>query len=160
MLILVEGADGSGKSELVKQLNKLGFKTMLAPDRNGDARKIQWERLCLEYDNLVVERSFISELVYRTFDTETPAFTLQDIVRWIPYCKVIYCETSRQFDDSMARGETNIVTRSDNDELCNLYRFYLKMFEQFAGTKVFFYDWYVQNIYDVVEFIGGKNGIR
>lgn len=158
MLILVEGADGSGKTKLVENLKKRGFKVEPTIPRNLSSQGMRWNFLCLKSCELgrrhiIVDRSFISELVYRTFDGGKPYMSIADMGQCLRLCKIIYCETDTQYKDSMNRGEDNIVDEVSADKIKRLYRFYINMFQQFDKVPVFVYNWKKTDISEVSDFI-------
>ena len=158
MLILVEGADGSGKTKLVENLARRGFKVEPTIPNNLSNQGMRWNFMCLKSceigrRHIIVDRSFISELVYRTFDGGKPYMSIADMAQCLKLCKIIYCETDTQFDDSIKRGEDNIVDRQSAEQIKRLYRFYINMFQQFDKVPVFRYNWKRTDIADVSEFI-------
>lgn len=165
MLILVEGADGSGKTTLVESLRKRGFKVVKPIDRELSSQDVRWTYLCLDsvqggMTNHIVDRSFISELVYRTFDGKEPTISLISICILLKHCKIIYCKTDSQYEDSIARGEDNITTKEASEQISKLYDLFIEMFKQFEKVPVFYYDWRRSNLDEVSVFIKSKNQRR
>ena len=76
MLILVEGGDGSGKSTLVETLRKFNFKIAKPAALQNKHQFEYYERLALQSiyaeQNVILDRSFLSELVYRIYDKKKP----------------------------------------------------------------------------------------
>ena len=109
MLIIVEGGDGSGKSTLVQKLKTFNFKIEKPAALNNRHQFEYYERLALQSiyneENVILDRSFISELVYRVYDKKKPKLKLSEMFALLKYCKIILCETGTQFQDSLKRGE-------------------------------------------------------
>ena len=165
MLILVEGADGSGKTTLVESLRKRGFKVVKPVERCLSDQEIRWTYLCLNsvhggMTNHIVDRGFISELVYRTFDGRPPTISLTSICVLLKQCKIIYCKTESQYEDSIQRGEDNITRKEDAEQISKLYDLFITLFEQFEKVPVFRYNWRRSNLNDVSVFIKSKNQRR
>ena len=157
MLILVEGADGSGKSYLVNQLYEKGFAI----------QKVQWQQAfdfrkagnhCWYGDiNLVEDRSPITDIVYRLFDGNKPdrVENIDDIFEWINQygVKIIYCKTNSAYVDSMRRGEENISKFEDHCEISKIYDVVMGLIKREFPKAIFDYDHSKQNINDVLNFI-------
>ena len=158
MLILVEGADGSGKTTLVTQLKQRGYKVISSVDRSLSSQDMRWKFAALHscetaMKHCIMDRSFISELVYRTFDGEKPVISLSAMCNTLKFCKIILCETDTQYEDSIRRGEDNIISREQADKIQELYNFYVNMFEKFDGVPVYRYNWKKNTVADVSSFI-------
>ncbi len=157
MLILVEGADGSGKSYLVNQLYEKGFAI----------QKVQWQQdfdfaeaaeKCWSGDiNLVEDRSPITDIVYRIFDGRKPDRTenIDDIFYWIKQygIKIIYCKTNTAYTDSMRRGEENISKFEDHCEISKIYDVVIGLIKRDFPKVILEYDHNKQNIDDALRFI-------
>lgn len=159
MLVLIEGVDGSGKTTLVNQLHKLGYHTVnMNKFRGIEQQYFLYKDLNnlseLQTDNvMILDRSFISELVYRCIDLKQPDISLKDIASLLSACKIIFCTSNTAFDDSIARGETNIVDKNVSERLENLYNIFGTMISLFTNCKTYTYDWKHQRVDDVVKFI-------
>lgn len=157
MLILVEGADGSGKSYLVNQLYEKGFAV----------QKVQWGQnfnfrsaayYCWHDNiNLVEDRSPITDIVYRIFDEQKPDRTenIDDIFEWINSfgVKIIYCKTKNSYTDSIRRGEENITSFQDHCEISKIYDIVMAIIKRKYPSAVLEYDHSKQNVNDVLKFI-------
>jgi midasin (ATPase involved in ribosome maturation) len=70
-LIVIEGADGVGKSSICEVLSqKLGYPIMKMPETNGDIERFSmfYRQLIAKIDNvMILDRFFPSSLVYGTF---------------------------------------------------------------------------------------------
>ena len=157
MLILVEGADGSGKSYLVSELYNKGFAI----------QKVKWNQNfnyknaannCYYYDiNLVEDRSPITDIVYRIFDGNKPDRTenIDDILEWIKRfnVKIIYCKTKTSYTDSINRGEENITSFQDHCEISKIYDVVMAIIKRDYPSAVLEYDHSKQNVNDVLKFI-------
>ena len=164
MLIILEGGDGSGKTTLCKQLVEAG----------AVANKIEYG--CKDYFNKyndlinenvynVLDRSFITDLVYRLNDNK--ARDVADLSGMsiildalYPYPILIHCETETSFEDSMKRGEDNITNKEDAECIKVIYNLICKMIKKFTKTSVLKYNWKVNNVNDVIRFINSKSDYK
>lgn len=153
MLVLLEGADGSGKTTLCKQLKEFGFNVEVAVDRTDTNLYEQWLKLINKGD-AIIDRSFITELVYRTVDgKETGDLNLEQMCYLLKYCKIILCDTDSAFEDSIKRGENNIVDKETATKIKDTYKLILTMLSKFTKAEVFTYNWKKQKFRDVINFI-------
>lgn len=164
MLIILEGGDGSGKTTLCKQLVEAG----------AVANKIEYG--CKDYFNKyndlinenvynVVDRSFITDLVYRLNDNKTRDVADLSGMSIIldalyPYPILIHCETETSFEDGMKRGEDNITNKEDAECIKVIYNLICKMIKKFTKTSVLKYNWKVNNVNDVIRFINSKSDYK
>ena len=161
MLIIVEGGDGSGKSTLVQKLKTFNFKIEKPAALNNRHQFEYYERLALQSiyneENVILDRSFISELVYRVYDKKKPHLKLSEMFALLKYCKIILCETGTQFQDALERGEDNITTEEDSIQIKMLYRHYISLMEQFENVPVLRYNWQKDKMIKVISFINQTN---
>ena len=161
MLIIVEGGDGSGKSTLVQKLKTFNFKIEKPAALNNRHQFEYYERLALQSiyneENVILDRSFISELVYRVFDKKKPRLKLSEMFALLKYCKIILCETGTQFQDALKRGEDNITNEEDSIQIKMLYRHYISLMEQFENVPVLRYNWQKDKMIKVISFINQNN---
>ena len=68
MLIIVEGGDGSGKSTLCKQLSELDNTDVVRFERGAQVSLTDYIELAMSTYNYVLDRSFITDIVYRILD--------------------------------------------------------------------------------------------
>lgn len=154
MIILIEGPDGSGKSTLIKQLRAKGFVECNEIPRNWPFQyyfyRDFFEKIVDDYDeNVIIDRSFISEMVYRIVKKDRAAnITLGEINRLLTAypVKVIYCKTDSAFKDAMARGENYITTSEEHEYLTCVYDIIIDLIRQFANVEVINYNWKTDNI--------------
>lgn len=165
MLVILEGADGSGKTTLMQQLLEKGFtckKTLRGENR---------ERLMRLYNEtmssnslIVIDRSFISDIVYRcNDDLPREGLDANEAIQILDKgCRIVYCKTDSQYDDSIRRGEDNITSYSKSEQISKTYDLFMTFAKKYTNTKVFEYDWHNQTVDDVVDFIleGCTNAIR
>lgn len=155
MLILVEGRDGSGKSTLCDELYNNGLSVIKVPrGHNYEFKEL------LQYAQvhpLVCDRSFITEIVYRIFDGISCDVCLEFISSMLngktAPVRIIYCKTKKDYENSMLRGETNIVKPEDSERIGNIYDIIMRFIDSTTYVKIMPYDWTVQNVNDVLDFI-------
>lgn len=154
MLILLEGVDGSGKTTLCNQLKEKGFVCEAPIDRLERFSYAKWMELAKRRDVTIVDRSFITELVYRTMDgKERGTMSLKKMCNVLPFCKIVLCETDTAFEDSILRGEDNITSKRISKQIQNVYQIITAMLSKFTSVKTFTYDWKHQTVNDVIKFI-------
>ena len=165
MLILIEGVDGSGKSTLCKQLEEKGYK-IYKDERDFDAN-----RLCAVQNmwsspvKYVCDRSFVTDIIYRTvYGGKHGPTSFNKAIKFLDQnyrkdsCKVIYCNSLTAFEDSMKRGEDNVMTASESVMLRRHYESFLNICNEWLKLDVMRYDWHYDNVDDAIKFIeGGKN---
>lgn len=159
MIILIEGADGSGKSTLLNRLSEIGFKTMTAPIPNRNMYE-KWNKLVYNSiyygENYIFDRSFISEIIYRVIDGRNSYISLGQVCELLKFSKIILCETATQFEDSIARGETNITTIENAELIRHKYRDFIKMVNKLEKVPYIVYNWKVDSISKAIHFINNK----
>lgn len=158
MLILVEGVDGSGKSELCKQLKAEGYKVIQAngtrylPDQYRFYNEVVNQA---QFYNIVSDRSFISDIIYRMQDkTAKPYMTLSEVWIVITRCKIIHCHTSNAFTKAQERGEDEVTDRNVHKQLGEYYNTFMTMLKTY-GIPVCDYDYHKDHFGKVIEFIEG-----
>ena len=159
MIILIEGADGSGKSTLLNRLSEIGFKTMTAPIPNRNMYE-KWNKLVYNSiyygENYIFDRSFISEIIYRVIDGRNSYISLGQVCELLKFSKIILCETPTQFEDSIARSETNITTIENAELIRHKYRDFVKMVNKLEKVPYIVYNWKVDSISKAIHFINNK----
>ena len=154
MLILLEGVDGSGKTTLCNQLKERGLIVEPPVDRLEQFPYSKWFELSQKRDVTIVDRSFITELVYRTIDGKPKGkMTLKEMCAVLQFCKIVLCETDSAFEDSMVRGEDNITNKETSKQIQQVYQIITTMLSKFNSVKSFTYDWKHQTVDDVLKFI-------
>lgn len=158
MLVFVEGVDGSGKTKLVSKLELAGFKVFDAIDRDIPYQYYEWQRL-IDQSSLInkvclVDRSPISELVYRLFDNKEVNISLKSITNLLEEnVKIIYCKQPASFDDALKRGEDNIVNRELHSNIEIVYDVIMSMIDKFTDCKILKYNWREDEIKKVFDFL-------
>lgn len=159
MIILIEGADGSGKSTLLNRLSEICFKTMTAPIPNRNMYE-KWNKLVYNSiyygENYIFDRSFISEIIYRVIDGRNSYISLGQVCELLKFSKIILCETPTQFEDSIARSETNITTIENAELIRHKYRDFIKMVNKLEKVPYIVYNWKVDSISKAIHFINNK----
>lgn len=154
MLILVEGADGSGKTTLVNQLNKY-FPTMRINRGNNHIKELYDNLTCMNED-IVLDRSFITDVVYRLalddgIGTDGINMFYMDCI--LRDSIVIYCKTVTQFDDAKSRGEENITDLKTAQKISRYYDAVMKFINTRTSTRTIKYDWHLDTVEELVSTI-------
>lgn len=154
MLILVEGADGSGKTTLVNQLSEY-FPTMRI-NRGNDHIKEFYDNLTCMNEDIVLDRCFITDVVYRLalddgIGTDGINMFYMDCI--LRDSIVIYCKTVTQYDDAMYRGEDNITDLKTAQTISRHYDAVMKFINTRTSTHVIKYDWHLDTPEDLVSTI-------
>ena len=128
--VYVEGADGTGKTTLVKKLKE-------------------------QYNIDAEDRSFITDIVYRLEDNNLPREnkTLKDIAKLLDNCIIIYCTHPYCFELSMSRGEENITTRERSSKIQYIYMYVMKFIQLYTRATVIQYCWEYDDINNLVKNI-------
>lgn len=123
MLVIFEGADGSGKSCLIKKMLELNssYVQVESPSRTSPTLVQDWERIkeLSKTQTVLVDRSCLTELVYRSvLKDHSLNMSIAEILNSIdtPNTVIVYCESNTSFEDSMTRGE-DYITDSDVHKL-------------------------------------------
>ena len=154
MLILVEGADGSGKTTLVNQLSE--YFPVMRINRSNDHIKEFYDNLTCMNEDIVLDRCFITDLVYRLalddgIGTDGINMFYMDYI--LRDSIVIYCKTVTQFDDAKARGENNITDLKTAQKISKYYDAVMKFINTRTSTHVIKYDWHFDTLEDLVSTI-------
>lgn len=167
MLVIVEGADGSGKTTLVKQLVQNGCVQFSIPgcERSHTlycAMSIMSRNLDTVF---VTDRSFITDMVYRIVDGKNRTdLSLEDALHILKNSLIVFCDNSSAFEDAVKRGEDNIVDKKKHAKIRETYRTIIKLFNKFHDVPYFEYDWHNENVYQVLSIINKykeeRDGVR
>ena len=154
MLILVEGADGSGKTTLVNQLSE--YFPIMRINRGNDHIKEFYDNLTCMNEDIVLDRCFITDVVYRLalddgIGTDGINMFYMDCI--LRDSVVIYCKTVTQFDDAKARGENNITDLKTAQTISKYYDAVMKFINTRTSTHVIKYDWHFDTPEDLVSTI-------
>ena len=151
MIIFVEGCDGSGKSTLIKQLSER-YPVMRIP-RAAENFNL-WNRVISmgKDDFVLMDRSPLTELIYRTWENEHSKFGYFNVLRWLSKGKVIFCKTETAFEDAQNRGEDLVTDKINAKRLSSLYDSMVSMLKT-DHVRVLDYNWQENCLDDVIKFI-------
>lgn len=155
MLVILEGADGSGKTTLAEQLRNKGY-TVFKFARGDNPSYTTMLKFALERDVYVIDRMFITTWVYRILDgqpLDNVDFKWEDMFTLLNISKIVYCKTEKQFERSMQRGEDNITSVEKANKLKSIYDFVFETIKLYGMSTVINYDWTKDNIRKVYKFI-------
>lgn len=154
MLVLVEGVDGSGKTTLVKKLFEKGY-CCKRVFRNGNKEAGNFYKYAYRDGIVVLDRSFISDYVYRQTDLQPREdLDLEGIGSILNgNVAIIHCVNAYHYDDAMERGEDNITDKDTSEWIASLYCDAMKVFALFTSAKIFTYDYHNTTVDQVDKFI-------
>ena len=154
MLVLVEGVDGTGKTTLVRELFERGF-CCKRVFRNDNFEAAKFYNYAYHDGLVILDRSFISDLVYRMVD-ELPKED-QDLASIGNILSgnvlIIHCVNPHHYDEAMARGEDNITDRGLADRINDLYFTFMTMFAKFTNARIVQYDYHTTSVDNIVNEI-------
>lgn len=149
MLVIVEGADGSGKTTLVNKIEEYGYAKkihFLHKDiPNQYTLWLLFMEECASDDKLyVLDRCFLSDWVYRVvMEDGEPYMSLHNIASLLNINNVvyIYCKNERAFEFAKRRGEYYITSEDVHKKVCETYEFVFKTISKFCkNSKVISFD--------------------
>ena len=160
MLILIEGADGSGKSTLCKNLKNEKYNVTFIPRDTKNIYKAY--KKCLKQSKhkiVFIDRSYITDIVYRLARRDCkPSFTNKQIESLLHNTKIVYCKSDEAYNCAIKRGENNITNKLLHNKICKIYDYIMYYIKVFANVEVMNYDWHRMSVDNVIKFIeGGDN---
>lgn len=165
MIYLIEGPDGAGKTTLINKLlsnNSTLQKCDIVPlnwPEQYNMYEYLFVKLVKNYDNVVIDRSFISEIVYRIVKKDRKAninlCEILELLKRFPI-KIIYCKSDTAFEDAMSRGETYITTPIEYKYLTVVYDVIIDLIRQFTDVPVIDYNWKINKLNNLLKEL--KNG--
>ena len=155
MLVIIEGADGTGKTTLVEKLRSEGYVSICIPKNTSCIYGVYMQLIYnSKSTDFVIDRSFITDIVYRLVLDGQPSFNLNEIVCLLSGdMKIIYCTNDNSFNYAKERGENLICKRETHDKICKVYEYVMKFISIFADKKILKYDFEKTNFEDVLRFI-------
>ena len=156
MLVILEGADGSGKTTLSSKLKDKGYE-VIRLSRGNNLSYSCMLKMALEKKVYVFDRMFLSTWVYRILDDEPldkEDYEWNDMLTLLAISKIIYCKTENDFERSIERGEDNITTKDTAVKLQNIYNFVFDTIKLYNMSTVITYDWTKDKLNKVLRFIG------
>lgn len=156
MLVILEGADGSGKTTLAEQLRNKGY-TVFKFARGDNPSYKTMLKFALDKDVYVLDRMFVTSWVYRILDgqpLDKTDFRWDDMFTLLNISKFIYCKTEKQFERSMERGEDNITSVEKAVKLRSIYDFVFATIKLYNISTAITYDWTNDKLNKVLKFIG------
>lgn len=157
MVILLEGADGAGKSTLYKKLQEklpVGYNFIKHLDRDKIGHHFWWKSKIESPYIYVIDRGFVSELIYRPIKNDKiPNISLNEFA---DLCNenlcIIYCKTEREFADMLYRGDDYI----NSEEYPKVERYYdvlMNILKTFTYSNIVDYDWTNDNIDNLIDYL-------
>lgn len=158
MVILLEGADGAGKSTLYEKLkeslSRRGFNFIKHLDRDALGHHLWWKKKIDSPYVYVIDRGFLSEVIYRPIKRDKkPNISLDE---FSDLCTenlcIIYCKTTSQLDDMVNRGD-DYVSVYEYPDIVKAYDVITGVLETFTKVKIYQYDWFNDNYVELIENI-------
>ena len=156
MLIILEGADGSGKTTLANNLQKHGFEVLCRTKSDENFTFAEIRQFQVSSTKYVIDRALLTTWAYRLLNNDTlnsDDFTLSELITLLYFSPVIYCNCNNSYDYAIARGEDNIRTKTKHDKLRAIYNFIFNTIRLYNITTVFEYDFEKNTVEDVIKFI-------
>lgn len=155
MLVIIEGADGTGKTTLIEKLRSKGYVSVCIPKNTsciyGVYKQLIYNSNAVDF---AIDRSFITDIVYRLVLGGQPSFGLNEITDLLSEnMKIIYCTNDNSFNYAKKRGENLICKRETHNKICKVYEYVMKCISIFANKKILKYDFEKTNFEDVLKFI-------
>lgn len=162
MLLIVEGNEGTGKTTLINQLmDKIPFVYVKYPKEVKDTY-LMLNNFARSNQLFVLDRSFISDLVYRRLDHKKGQMTLFQIGRLCDEnehrIKIIFCSNKNAFENAMKRGENNITVDSVHKLLDNEFYSIKNIINCFTEIETLDYDYEYDSVDDVLDFLKRGDG--
>lgn len=156
MVILIEGNEGVGKTSLINALQEHLTFISVKYSKHFMNPYGMFSTMAKSSDLYVVDRGFVSDMVYRAIDGECPHTTLREIVELCERdVKIVFCYNDNAFENAIKRGETNIVSKEVHDKINEYFYFTEKLLRLFTPIETISYDWALDDVTDVVKFIKG-----
>lgn len=159
MLLIIEGNEGTGKTTLINKLaEEIPFVSVKYPKTIKNT--FQMLNNFIKDDILyVLDRSFISDMVYRRLDHKRGQMTLYQIGQLCSSpsgIKIVFCENKNAFENAMKRGETNITVDAVHKIVNDTFYVFRSLIENFTDIETMVYDYEYMSVNDVIEFIRGR----
>lgn len=160
MLIIFEGADGSGKSTYINELDyKLRCTNYVVkdaqdmiptkpfePNRVTDVYLLdKLSTMALDKQRIfLMDRGPISDIIYRLFDNYDSVATTKQLINLFvelqKYIIIVYAKTKDAFGYMQARGDDNQVAINNHANICKAYDIFFTMLKMILPFNVIDYD--------------------
>ena len=161
MIILVEGNEGTGKTTLINQIIKeMPMVYVKYPKEVKRTNHMYMDFIGMNQD-IILDRSFISDMVYRSWDKNDTQMTLVEIAnlfaQWYNSIKIIFCHNYKAFEKSMSRGEDYITDISTHEIIERNYQVIEDLIKAYTNCACFDYNYEENSVEEVLEFLRGEN---
>lgn len=165
MILLIEGPDGTGKSTLIRKLLERlnNARQFTGVPSDWPMQKEYWDSFMYNVNDeqtiAIIDRCFISELVYRSIKNDKPCnISASEALELLnkSYVKIIYCHTDNAYEFAKLRGEDYVKTSEEANEIENMYKYLMLLFKKFNVAKIIEFDWQKDDLKTLINEI--KNG--
>lgn len=166
-LIIVEGADGTGKTTLVNKLVEQGAIPLPIIPRDVENYDVLLNTFVTIAANTtrdcVMDRSVFTDVVYRyVTGGKMMNSKLDDITRMLyrNWAIIIHCVNGNYFERAMERGEDNITDKVTAKKIFDAYDFLMFILKGYCSLNVVKYNYDDKlSVAEVEKELGGKYGI-
>lgn len=156
MIILVEGNEGTGKTTLINEIIKKKPFVYVKYTKEIPNTDELYNTLLRCDDNIIFDRSFITDMVYRCWDGKKPQTTLDMIGFLLSHkdrFKIIFCHNDNSFKNAKLRGEDFITTQEIHDIIETHFKVIQRLIELYTEVPCYSYDYDYNSVEDVIEFL-------
>lgn len=153
MLVIIEGNEGTGKTTLINQLKE--HMPFISVKYSKECKHMfeSLEFYAKSKQLYVLDRGFVTDMVYRINDLRVGQTSLQEIGVLANMSKIIFCESDTGYEDAMKRGENNITDINQYQYIDSLFDAVLKLLSSFTRVDIMRYRYGWNSVEHVVKFI-------
>ena len=159
MILMVEGNEGTGKTTLINSLIRRSSSCLVKTGRRFKDLYNLYDMMSKSNSLYLLDRGFITDLVYRGLDREKGDLTLYQIGKLCgdnqSRIKIVFCYHDNSFKNSIERGEDNITVEQVHNLINAEYRKYENLIKCFTNIETMNYNYEYQSVDDVIKFMKG-----
>lgn len=159
MRILIEGPDGSGKTTLCDELVKRGYHYIHLSKPEGDVDEYMRDASneSTKYDNVIIDRGVISNLVYSTIFKDTSIISSDVLYDFIAYMDLIILaipsDKGRYLSDFDKLKTSREELYNDMEKIYDAYSSQKLFKDVLYGKKVIMYDMYKVSKCEIPNYV-------